>query len=452
MSSTPSLSEFNPHDVPYQYKVIEDIRTNFDYKHGAHEILLSGSVGSAKSLLMAHIIVTHCLMYNKARFCIGRHALPDLKATLFTKIKEHIEKDLREGVDYKCNDSTGYITFSNGSEIISRSWADKHFSKMRSLELSGVAIEELTEEDDNEHAYTELSMRVNRLPHVPEQLIIAATNPDGPAHWAYKRFILTESQTRHVYYSITTDNKFLPESYVKKLMEDLDTKMIDRMIYGKWVDIAGETVYSSYSSDVNFKKTESYKPNPSYPIYATFDFNVGLGKPMSMAFFQYINDTFHIFDELVIDNANTESLMVEAIEQGKFKIDCTKFCITGDATGNSNTANSNRSNYDIIFEILKKNNIKHEYCVLPSNPPIKTRHNIVNAYCLNHEKRIRFYIYKDAPVSDEGMRLVKLKKGGNYIEDDSKRYQHVTTAIGYGVHYCNLLKKQSENKSSTIQL
>ena len=90
--------------------------------------------------------------------------------------------------------------------------------------------------------------------------------------------------------------------------------------------------------------------------------------------------------------------------------------------------------------------------MFPSNPPIKTRHNIVNAYCLNHEKRIRFYIYKDAPVSDEGMRLVKLKKGGNYIEDDSKRYQHVTTAIGYGVHYCNLLKKQSENKSSTIQL
>ena len=452
MSSTPSLSEFNPHDVPYQYKVIEDIRTNFDYKHGAHEILLSGSVGSAKSLLMAHIIVTHCLMYNKARFCIGRHALPDLKATLFTKIKEHIEKDLRDGVDYKCNDSTGYIKFSNDSEIISRSWADKHYTKMRSLELSGVAIEELTEHEDNEQAYTELSMRVNRLPHVPEQLIISATNPDGPGHWAYKRFILNESATRHVYYSVTTDNKFLPKSYINKLLEDLDPKMIDRMIYGKWIDIAGETVYSSYDSLINFKKDKSYTVNQNYPIYATFDFNIGVGKPMSMAFFQYINDTFHIFDELVIDNANTESLMIEAIEQGKFLIPCTHYCITGDASGKSGSANSNRSNYDIIFEILKNNKIKNQYCVLPSNPPIKSRHNIVNAYCLNYEKKVRLYVYKDAPVVDEGLRLVKLKKGGSYIEDDSKRYQHVTTAVGYGINYCNLLKKQSESKSSTIQL
>ena len=167
IGSTPSLTQFNPHDVPYQYDVIKDIRTEYDYRKGVHEVLLSGSVGSAKSLLMAHIIVTHCLMYPRARFGIGRRALPDLKATLFQKIKEHIEPCMKEGRDYKLNESTAYIQFSNKSEIISKSWADTHYTKMRSLELSGFAIEELTEDDDNEHAYRELIMRIGRLPHVP---------------------------------------------------------------------------------------------------------------------------------------------------------------------------------------------------------------------------------------------------------------------------------------------
>jgi len=40
MNSTPSLSEFNPKAVPYQHKVLLDIRSNFDYDLGTHEIML----------------------------------------------------------------------------------------------------------------------------------------------------------------------------------------------------------------------------------------------------------------------------------------------------------------------------------------------------------------------------------------------------------------------------
>jgi hypothetical protein len=46
-------------------------------------------------------------------------------------------------------------------------------------------------------------------------------------------------------------------------------------------------------------------------------------------------------------------------------------------------------------------------------------------------------VYKKAATLDEGMRLTKLRPGSQYIEDDSKRYQHITTALGYAVHYHN---------------
>jgi hypothetical protein len=40
------------------------------------------------------------------------------------------------------------------------------------------------------------------------------------------------------------------------------------------------------------------------------------------------------------------------------------------------------------------------------------------------------------------------KKGGNYIEDDSKHYQHITTALGY-----MLMKMTTERKQNyTVQL
>jgi hypothetical protein len=70
-----------------------------------------------------------------------------------------------------------------------------------------------------------------------------------------------------------------------------------------------------------------------------------------------------------------------------------------------------------------------------SNPPIRERHNIVNAYCTNSINQHRLFIYEKCKILNEGMKLTALKKGAEYIEDDSKEYQHVTTALGYRVVY-----------------
>lgn len=194
-SSTPSFSDFKP-VIPYQKRVLQLIR-DYDYSQGVLEILLSGSVGSAKSLLAAHAAVKHCLSYKGARLMLGRLALPDLKDTIFKKICEHLEGTklaggglLTEGKHYWIRQDTAHIKFFNGSEIISRSWNDNKFLKLRSLELSAAIFEELTEnEEKHMPAYRETTMRVGRLPHIKENWIISCTNPDGPGHWVYDRFI-----------------------------------------------------------------------------------------------------------------------------------------------------------------------------------------------------------------------------------------------------------------------
>ncbi len=436
--STPGLSEFDPTKIPYQFKVITDIRQEFDYELGTHECLLSGAYGSSKSLTAAHIAITHCLMHKKARFLIGRRGLPDLKRTIYQKIVEHLSD--QSARLYRLTDSIARVEFANGSEIIAGSWADKKFRKFRSLELSGAAIEELTENDeDDKKAIDEIRNRVGRLSHVRERIMLYMTNPDSPSHWAYKYFFVQKNAARHIYYSISDDNPFLDKAYLAQMKRDMDPKLQRRMLYGEWIELATEGIYYQYTRQRNFRDVE-YKVSPMHPIHWSWDFNIGVGKPLSCIFYQVIGDTFHVFAEIIVEGARTENAMEEARDRGLLSHPAAYY-IHGDATGKARSTAAKHSNYEVISNFLRdyrrpdKSAVRFEVQVPSSNPPIRERHNIVNAYCLNVPGEVRLFVYKNCATVDEGMRLTQLKKGAEYIEDDSKWYQHVTTALGYAICY-----------------
>ena len=92
-----------------------------------------------------------------------------------------------------------------------------------------------------------------------------------------------------------------------------------------------------------------------------------------------------------------------------------------------------KTDYDIINKALVKAGYSVDMQVPRSNPPIRSRQNKVNAQCKNDLGQVRLFIYKDAETVDEGLRLTKLKKGSTYQEDDSDRFQHVVTALGYWI-------------------
>lgn len=446
--STPTIASFDPSIIPYQLELIKDIRTKYDYSLGTHHVLLSGSIGSSKSTVMAHIIVTHCLLNLGARFLIGRLSMPALRATLFNKILEHIGDDLKEGEDYWVNQTTATIKFRNGSEVISRSWSDKKYFKMRSLELSGAAIEEIIE-NDTEDFYNEIKMRVGRLPHIKENIIISATNPGDPSSWQYKTFVENDQPTTHVYYSLTEHNPFLPKSYIENLKQNLDPKLARRMLYGEWISIATEVVYYAYDTNVQYRKEKEYAIDYDLPIWISWDFNIGEGKPMSVVMGQMAGDTIHIFGELVIEGMRTLD-SCEEIEESGILTKSSKIILTGDASGKHRDTRSKTSDYDIIKKYFHNIDIDgkpldFETRIGTSNPPVRLRHNTVNSYCKNANGQVRLYIYKGCKVADEGMRLTSLKKNAGYIEDDSKHYQHITTAIGYMV--CKMSKAPKKNVS-----
>jgi hypothetical protein len=443
--SIPIYSEYDPAVIPWQLKVVADIKYKYDYSIGTHEVLLSGAIGSGKSVLAAHLIIDHALRFPNSRIGIGRRSLPDLKATIFRTILEHIDdENVKPYVD-KVLETSAQVYLTNGSTIEGVSWSDKRWAKLRSRVYSFFAFEEAIEnEHDSLQAFVEIRQRVGRVPHVSENIILYCTNPGSPASHLYKYFFDEKQPTKHIYFSLTEQNPFLPKSYVEQLKRDLPFKEAERQIFGKWVEIDRERLYYAYNPDVNFKNTD-YIIDPKIPVSIAWDFNIGIGKPMSCILSQYNRptDTFHFFDEVVIHGSRTEDILEELAARGYFEYVNVMWEIHGDATGGSRTTNSKWSNYDVIDQFLKLYRskldpllkVRHKLLIPTQNPPIRERHNILNAYCKNAKGDVRLFIYKKCKIAHEGMRLTSLKKGAEYIEDDSKEYQHVTTAIGYRVVY-----------------
>jgi hypothetical protein len=439
MESGTNLLSFNPEIIPFQKKVIKHVR-EFDYSQGVLEILLSGSYGSAKSIVMAHIGITHCLFNPGARLLLGRKAMPDLKDTILQKVLEHIQPDLVEDVQWEHNKARSSIKFWNGSEIISRSWGDKNYKKLRSLELSGALIEELTENDSKEFEafYKELLPRVGRLPKVKENFILCATNPDAPSHSAYEYFFLPpKGSNRFTYLSRTDENPFLPPTYIETIKRTLTKQEIRRYVYGEWIEISQESIYYAYDRDKN--KIENYKVDTNYPIYISWDFNIGEEKPMSCCLSQYKNGCFYFFDEVIIFSSRTLDVLEELNARGLFDFDA-EYTIHGDASGKRRDTRSKGSDYDVIRNYMA--NLQNNYGkvrflmdVPLANPPVRERHSVANGQmCNSFNERFVFIDQEKCKTLDKGFRLTRLKKGGNYIEDDSLAEQHVTTAATYHIH------------------
>jgi len=438
IETIPSFFEFYP-ELNWQKKLIYDMHERWDYSKGTHTALCSGTVGSGKSILGAHLIVEHCIKWPRARVLIGRRTLPDLKDTLYKEIVEHLECDeLVDGKHYFLNETRAKISFANGSEVIGRSWADRKYKKLGSLKLSAAVIEEAAENDDeDEKALDYIKMRVGRLPHINENWLLLLTNPDSPEHFLYKRYIENPEPLSEVYYSFLKDNKFLPETYGEGLARGMDPKLAMRMLEGRWVEIYGETVYHQYTKDRNFRDY-NYKVDLSQPIRISWDFNIGEGKPMSVSLSQIVNEQMHIFNEVVIEGMRTEDSCFELEAKGLLEHQ-TMYIINGDATGRHRDTRSKMDDYEIIkkwFSNFKQKSgypIRFKMSVPRANPQVRKRHNKVNAWCHNALGEVNLFVYKDAPTADKGLRLTKLKDKGNYIEDDSKPFQHISTNIGYAL-------------------
>lgn len=428
---------FDPRVIPWQWEAMKKI-AKLDYSKRTHEFAFCGILGSAKTTLAAWMAIDHCCKYRDAEFFIGRRSYTDLKETSFKELVELIEATWGKRAEKWSKIGDCSIEFPWGSRIIGGTWGDGRYEKFKSKKYSAAWLEEPTENKAEEYlsfmgTFRGRVGRINpRNSDVQENFIISSFNAYDPDHPIYDDFYIKNSPYVHLFESLTRDNPFLQPDYYEALAERLDPVNYARQVLGEWKASNTDKIYYSYKAENNFKN-EDYEIDPYKPIHICWDFNIGVNKPMSGCLFQYDGKSFHFFDEFIIDGARTMDTLEDLANRGLIRKGF-EYKLHGDATGSSRDTRSKVSDWGIIRKFFANfEGIKYSLQVPKSNPPIRKRHNTVNSYMENQLGEHRLFLYRKCKTLDKGFRLTALKKGGSFIEDDSRPYQHVTTAAGYGI-------------------
>ena len=282
--------------------------------------------------------------------------------------------------------------------------------------LTDVIIDEfdkIRSVSDQRAVWTELVARIRKVEH---GTLGAVTTPEGYKHtyelWVEKhgdnpRFKLIKAKTR--------DNHFLPSDYIDNMVSQYDSQLAKQYLEGEFVNLNNTNAY--YCFDRN-KQVKACERIANHPIYIGMDFNVN---PMTAVVFNYIDNTFYVFDEIWLPNSNTRQ-MANAIVQN-YGRDGIYIC--PDMTGGSRKTSADMSDLQILtsfgFQILGKRNITE-----------RARLNVVN----NALDKGRVFIDPSCKHLINDFDKVTTNQYGQVDKPssgDKSQLTHISDAFGYGV-------------------
>lgn len=312
---------------------------------------------------------------------------------------------------------TDYIAyFPNGSEIHFVGLDDGPRSeKILGLEFSTIYINEASQVD-----YSSIQILITRLAEKNDlkKRVWFDFNPPQKTHWSYYLFIKKLDPIDDVPLSDPdnyTSLKINPHDNIENIDSDyinMLNKMPDkdkqRFLLGEFLDTSDGQVYYAFNRDTHVS-TVTKQPGT---VWIGMDFNVD---PMTAVIFQYIDNTFYIFDEVYLNNSDTYKMSFELKAKGH--AGCR---IIPDSTG-ANRKTSGRSD----FQILKENGFIIEQT---RNPFVGDRVNNVNR--LLQAGRIVIDPKCRKLIND----LEKVSWKNNELDQSgpNKHLTHISDCLGYG--------------------
>jgi len=323
------------------------------------------------------------------------------------------------------------------SEIICSGLDDPE--KLKSVPyITSTWMEEATELDFDDFLQVDLRLRGETEKYKQHMLTF---NPVLRSNWTHAAFFEDQPGRQRVddhthkhrrgklqvttHHSTYVDNPFIDDEY-REVLDNLASQSEQHhTVYklGQWGAISG-TVYYAFGREWNVDDAVTYDQH--LPVLWSHDFNIGEGKPMSSCLCQLRREgdrqVLYVVDEIILDTGNTLDACHEFAE--RIPQDWTVH-VYGDAAGKARDTRGNRTDYELISEFGYK-----QQDVPRKNPSIRDRHNVVNRALKDASGDIRVKIHPRCKTLIKGLETVKVKKGANYIEEETYE-QHVTTALGY---------------------
>lgn len=227
----------------------------------------------------------------------------------------------------------------------------------------------------------------------------------------YNKFVEEGGSNYELFQASTMENRHnLPAGYVEMLRSNFDSVLAQRYVDGKFVNVNDLPAYYSFSRENVY--SDKIDISRESELYIGADFNVN---PMAWVVGVKRSGVLMIFDEIIINNANTKKTcdMVSRKYKGY------RIRIYPDMTGNSRKTSASFTD----IQILRMSGFKvYGY----SNSRVRDRLNIVNN-CL--EKR-QVMIYSGCRNLIRDLEQVS-KDGYGEIDKSDPQLSHSSDALGY---------------------
>ena len=280
-----------------------------------------------------------------------------------------------------------------------------------------------TDELDVE-SYKNCDIAVNkalgRLRGCEDAELYITTTPEG-FHYTHHLMVEQDGPDKLLVHGKTTDNTYLPESYIQSLRDNYDDNLLKAYLDGEFTNLQKGSTYA-FSRDKNLKEC-TYNPNKS--IRVGIDFNAD---PMCAVVWQKSpsSPNIQVIDEFSLSHGGDGDLLTRRMcESIKQKYPNRKYIAYPDATGSARHSSSRFSDIQIIQKSGFQVKVKH------INPLVVNRVNSMN----NNLNKGNLVIDPRCKNLIKDLEQVVNKDGTRDIDKSNKNLTHLTDALGYAVDW-----------------
>lgn len=249
----------------------------------------------------------------------------------------------------------------------------------RGLQIRAFWADEFAYADES--AFTTIMGRLGRgpgfLPGIG--LITSSINKNNPYNWIYDLFDApNRDEDKQLYFQSvqgsSKENIHADADYVGSMAATLTEELIKIELEGEYASVTKGTIYNTFSRAIHSLSGQdasllTYSPN--HAIYLSFDFN---HSPACAIAAQLVEGELRIIKEWYLDNSDTFELSANVCQwimtqwAGRNNVrDCHIF---GDASGNQKTANSRKTNWQIVWDALNSHGIPASKQYKKANPSL----------------------------------------------------------------------------------
>ena len=261
---------------------------------------------------------------------------------------------------------------------------------------------------------------IGRMRGADDCEIYIVSTPEG-YHYCHKIFVEDASDDRALIHGKTTDNKYLPDSYIELMRNTYDERLLDAYMDGQLTNLQQGATYYAFIRETH---TGNVSFNRSLPIRIGMDWNVD---PLCAVIFQvYENQkpNIRVVREISLHHQGTGDLMTQRMcDTVKELYPSSTYIAYPDSTGSARGSSAQYSDIEIVRRNGIRVNVKH------INPRVVNRVNAMNKQLADNN------ILIDTSCKDliGDLEKVTNKQGTRDIDKSNKNLTHLTDAFGYGV-------------------